>query len=99
MDCALAGAEWQHGRPLNGIVRSHEMAICPHCRKDTISFFAGQLSWRKTVPLKCPECGGISYRDYRRGGLTEPLTGTQIASTVVGAVGPIVWFGLMIWYR
>src|SRR5688500_4199691 len=24
MDCVLAGAEWQHGRPLNEIVRPHE---------------------------------------------------------------------------
>jgi len=23
MDCVLAGAEWQHGRPLNSVVRPH----------------------------------------------------------------------------
>lgn len=34
MNCALAGAERHHGRPLNSIVRLHPMAMsqtCPRC--------------------------------------------------------------------
>ena len=38
------------------------MAICPHCNQDALGFFAGHLKWRD-APVKCPNGGGLSYRD------------------------------------
>ena len=43
-------------------VRSHKMATCPHCQRDSIGPIAGHLKWRRG-PVTCPECGGHCYRD------------------------------------
>jgi hypothetical protein len=60
MDCVLAGAERHRGRPLNEIVRSHQMALCPHCQQDAIERRAEYHS-SAAKPAICPRCGGRSY--------------------------------------
>lgn len=46
--------------PLNSVVRTHQMAQCPHCHLDTIGYFAKHASWRGG-PIKCRACGRLSY--------------------------------------
>ena len=79
------------------------MAICPHCQQDKIGFLAGHLKWRLAAPIKCPGCGGISYRDYRRvksprwiswGGLLEVFVTILVVEILVW-----VWLISMLFVR
>ena len=59
------------------------MATCPHCRENSIGFFAKGAS-SSTAPAKCKRCGGLSIFPKSRG------TAASRAFNVLIAALPIV---------
>jgi hypothetical protein len=53
------------------------MALCPHCSRNTINYFAKFESWRGG-PVKCRECGGLSF-------FPGPSASWKIVGGVAGA--------------
>jgi hypothetical protein len=78
------------------------VAICPHCKVDTIGYFAKGGS-SATEPAKCKQCGGLSFIANTHGTAAGPALGlmpfvalfafifTGSSWVLAGTIAVVIW--------